>query len=310
MTWNSLEGIDVAFVSGAMPDDCVELRGLVGRERLSQLYEFDLLLWRFEGPFTDDQLDDLLKAPCAIAMGPDEADLVHGILRSIEVIDSPSGTPPRYRATLVPTAWLLSVAKTNRLFQDQSLKTTLKEVLELYKLGDGTHFDVCSDGVTRDHVVQYQESDWDFVQRRLEHDGFFYWFEQHPKNEKLMVADANSATGRIAEPSKVSYRDQNNLSTGGESTVFDWNRKLSRTAARVALLDHNYEQAEPFISGRSPVDADRGFGTVFSFGEHFRDSTEGEALAKLGATFDFITLAAYQLQAGSPDLAPHSAPAR
>lgn len=283
MGWTHLEGIDIAFVSGAMPDDSVELRGLAGREKISRLYEFDLVLWRPTGPFTDAELDDLLKAPVAIAMGPDEADLVHGVLQSIEAVDSPSGVAPRYFAKLVPQMWLLTLARTNRVFQNLSVHDIVREVLTGYGLVEGTHFDIHGEGKKREYVVQYEESDWDFVQRWLEREGLFYWFEQDPKNARLVVADENGVAQEIPSPKTLSYRESNNLSTGGAATIFDWHLRQKRTAARVALIDHNYEQGEPFISGKSDVDADRGFGTVFSFGENFTDDDDGNKLAALRA---------------------------
>ena len=82
----SLESVQIKFASGALPDDKVRLRGVWGRERLSRLFEFDLLIQR-QTPYTDDELDQLLKAPCAIALGPKKGDVVHGLLEHIEVVD-------------------------------------------------------------------------------------------------------------------------------------------------------------------------------------------------------------------------------
>ena len=61
--------LGLKFVSGACPDDNIRLLGVEGREAISQLFAYDLLLTREEG-FTDDELDGLLKAPCAMALGP------------------------------------------------------------------------------------------------------------------------------------------------------------------------------------------------------------------------------------------------
>ena len=66
----------------------MRLISVVGRERLSRLFEFDLLLSRKGERYTDDELDDLLKAPCAIALGPRPGDVVHGLLSAIEVLDA------------------------------------------------------------------------------------------------------------------------------------------------------------------------------------------------------------------------------
>ncbi len=282
MGWTHLEGIDIAFISGAMPEDSVEVRGIVGRERMSRLYEFDLLLWRPSGPFTEDEMDELLKAPCAISLGPNESDVVHGVLASIEEIDTPTTVAPRYYARLVPTMWLLTLARTNRVFLGQTVKEIITEVLTGYGLAEGKHFDIHCDGTKREYAIQYEESDWDFIQRWLEREGMFYWFEQDEKNERLVIADANATTSFIADPKTIHYRTSN-LSSSGVETIFDWNQRKKRTPARVALVDHNYEMGEPFIKGLAPADTARGFGTVFSFGENFKDDGAGDKLAILRA---------------------------
>jgi uncharacterized protein involved in type VI secretion and phage assembly len=122
---NSLESIEIRFASGALPDDEVTLRGVYGRERLSRMFEYDLLLQRPE-PYTDDQLDDLLKAPCAIAMGPRSGDVVHGLLKSIQVLDHERQMSSRYVATMVPNLWLLTITRTSGIYQD----TTVPDMVE------------------------------------------------------------------------------------------------------------------------------------------------------------------------------------
>src|SRR5262245_31908840 len=111
----SLESIQIRFLSGALPDDHVRLRGVWGRESLSRLFEFDLVLQR-EKPYTHDELDQLLKAPCAIALGPRKGDVVHGLLRTIEELDHERQDDARYVATMVPNLWLLTMTRTSRLY--------------------------------------------------------------------------------------------------------------------------------------------------------------------------------------------------
>src|SRR6185437_5083556 len=81
---------EIAFVSGSDADDDVRLVSLVGRERLSRLYEFDLVISRAEH-YTDAQIEALLKAPCAVAMGPKKGAVVHGVLESVRLLDSARG---------------------------------------------------------------------------------------------------------------------------------------------------------------------------------------------------------------------------
>src|SRR4051812_29790392 len=121
--------IHIGFVSGSAPTDDVRLLGVVGRERLSRLFEFDLLFIRPESRYSDDELDKLLKSPCAIALGPKPGDVVHGILSTIDVLDATRKSPPHYVARLVPKAWLLTQNRSSRIFQDTNVPDMVATIL-------------------------------------------------------------------------------------------------------------------------------------------------------------------------------------
>jgi type VI secretion system secreted protein VgrG len=285
MADSSLESIQIRFASGALPDDDVVLRGVAGRERISQLFEYELQLQRRE-PYTDEQLDDLLKTPCAIALGPKPGDVVRGLLKSIQVLDRERNELPRYVATMVPNLWLLTITRTSGLYQDTTVPDMVTKILKSYGLS-GSNFEMrASDGAKhpkREYIVQYEESDWDFIQRWLEHEGCFYWFEHDGDAEKLVIADDNADAKAIDDPETISYRERNNLSTGRLATVWSWTLLQKRVAARVAVVDHNYRKPSTVLFATEDVDKVRGFGTVFLYGDHFKDASEGAALALLRA---------------------------
>ncbi|MDI1476530.1 type VI secretion system tip protein TssI/VgrG [Polyangium sp. y55x31] len=280
-----LEGVELSFVSGGLDDRTVELHGVWGKERLSRLFEFELLLASPEGPLTDDELDSLLRTPCAISMGPKDGDVVHGILERIEMLDAARGVAARYIARMVPSVWLLTLGASNRVFQDVNVPELVEAVLVEYGLTKGEDFDILVSGKSpkREYIVQYEESDWDFVQRWLEHEGFFYWFEHGEEGEKLIIADANEDATPIEDPRKLSYRERNNLSTGGLPTIWDWGLVQRRIPARMAVVDYNYRTPAVTLAAKVDIDTNRGFGSVFSYGEHFKTVAEGKAIAKLRA---------------------------
>ncbi|MEM9697086.1 MAG: hypothetical protein AAGA56_31410 [Myxococcota bacterium] len=91
----------LAFVSGAMPDETFHLLGVDGREAISELYRFELLLAR-EEPLKNEELDRLLGSPCGIALGPSIADMVHGIINEVRMLDRPTDVYVHYVATMEP----------------------------------------------------------------------------------------------------------------------------------------------------------------------------------------------------------------
>lgn len=274
----------VEFLSGALEDDDdLEVRHMKGREELSRLFAFDLVLKRASGPLSSEQLDNMLKAPCVLGLGLGESDMVHGILQSIELLESISGNYATYKARMVPGAFLLTLAYTNRIFQNQTVAQMIEEILTQYGLTVGTDFSILMTGGTEhEFVVQYEESDWAFIQRWLEHEGCYYWFEHTPDGEKILFADANDDATPIADPVEVPYRSINNLG-GDAATIWDWTFRQKRIPARVTVVDHNYRTPHVPLIATAVTDEDLGFGTVFHYNEHFKDVDAGKKIATLRA---------------------------
>jgi type VI secretion system secreted protein VgrG len=282
MAASTLSHMLIAFKSGALPDDDIRLLRAVGTERLSSLFEFDLTLFR-ASPLTDAEIDSVLKAPCAIALGPDKGDVVSGILRELELVDAVHNGGAWYTAKLVPSVWLMTLARTNRLFQKTTVAKMVQTVLEQYGLASGADFQIAAwdKAPTREYVVQYEESDWSFIQRWLEHEGYFYWFEHDAGGEKLVIAHENAVCPSIAGEKALLYRPRSGMQ--GKHAVLGFRVQHRRIPARVVLFDYNYRRPGTRVVCKADVDRERGFGSAFFYGDHFKDQTEGDAIAKIRA---------------------------
>jgi type VI secretion system secreted protein VgrG len=280
---NLLNGAVLAFKSAAVPDDTAWLMAARGRERISHLYEVDLLLGRLK-PYSESQIKDLLKAPCAVALGDGAGEVIHGLLASIELLDGSSTGPVQYEARLVPNVWLLTMARTNRLFQKLTVPAMVEQILSLYGLTKGTDFEIAawSKSPEREYIVQYAESDWDFIQRWLEHEGYFYFFEHGDKGEKLVILHQSSACPPIPGQAVLPFRDRNNLGSARD-TISRWQVKQRRLPARVMVNDYNYRRPSARIVGKADADKADGFGSVLLYGEHVKDDPEALAIATVRA---------------------------
>lgn len=274
----------LAFVSGGTPGDSMNLYGALGRESISKLFEIELYLGRDEVPLSDDDIASILHAPCAIAVGPGPNDVIHGLLRRIRLLDTGGAHAPRYLATLVPSAWLFTLARTNRIFQDMTVPAMIQAVLSKYGLTIGSDYDVLTSGTfaTREYAVQYEESDWDFLQRWMEAEGLFYWFEHGGERDKILISDSNRYATPAGEPSTIAYRRRNDLPSA-EPTIAEWAREDKRLPARVAVFDYNYRTPHIRLVAKAAVDAARGFGSVMHYNEHFKTLNDGASVARVRA---------------------------
>lgn len=269
-------GLEVGhFTSAALGTDPVRLLRLEGTERLGQLYEFRVTINHDSGQLTEKELEQMLLAPCCLTFT--NGDPIHGIAREVS-LRAAYGLAAIYEVVIVPTVWLMTVSKMCRVFQGMNVKDMAATVLKDYGLADHSDLRI-TDVTTRDHVMQYHESDWDYLQRWFEHEGYFYWFEHSTSGEKLCVTDANSNTTPIGGNSTVPYRDLRGV-LKGQDGVLEWGMVQRRIPARIVLKD--YDEDKPLLSlvGKADVDTKRGFGTYFEYGDEFDTPAAGAALAK------------------------------
>jgi type VI secretion system secreted protein VgrG len=282
----SRSGVQLGFYTASFADDprALSLLGAVGREELSRLFEYDILLARHGEPLTEEELAALVTDPCVIALGNRPGDIVHGVLSEIEHVEGTRGVRFFYVAKLVPYTSLLTLGRRSAIYQDMTVPELVAAVLGSYGLSKGRDFEI---RVSRDakspkheYIAQYNESDWDFVQRWLEREGFFYWFTHTKKGAKLVIADENADATPIDDPEHIAFRENNNLATDGIATIWDFRVKQKRVAAKVSVVDYNYRKPRDLLMSTKKVD-DKGFGHVFHYGEHFKDAAVGDAWAQI-----------------------------
>jgi type VI secretion system secreted protein VgrG len=164
------------FSAGGVPAEAWSVVSVDTREALSELYCARLILAMETG---GDALDGMLGAPARLdtARGPQEHAL-HGVVRAVEELGS-TASHRLVRVEVVPSLWLLSLRSDNRIFQELSVPDVIRAVLADAGVYPGARvaIDPSVDALTpREYLVQYGESDLDFVRRLLEDEGVPFRF--------------------------------------------------------------------------------------------------------------------------------------
>ena len=96
-----------------------------------------------------------------------------------------------YEAVVRPWLWFLGNTTDCRIFQNMSVVEIVEDIFSKYGIAK---FEKRLQGSypPREYCVQYDETDLDFVQRLLEHEGIFYFFEHDDGEHTLMLVDAMS----------------------------------------------------------------------------------------------------------------------
>ncbi|MEQ5843494.1 type VI secretion system tip protein VgrG [Paraburkholderia acidicola] len=109
-----------------------------------------------------------------------------------------------YALELRSWLWLLTLASNNRIFQGK----TTEQILEgVFKGHGATDFSFSLTGTyeAREYCVQYGESDFAFVSRLCEEEGWFYFFQHENGKHTLLVADHTDAFATLPGAATLAY---------------------------------------------------------------------------------------------------------
>ena len=95
-----------------------------------------------------------------------------------------SGTGYRYLLTLSPALWFMTRSAKSRIFEGQKIADLAKA--QISALGMMLVESSVTDSEQRQYIVQYRETDFNFVTRLMEHAGIYYYFT-HINGKHTMV---------------------------------------------------------------------------------------------------------------------------
>ena len=186
-----LLGRDVS-VSGPFPEGAaVLLETLRGREELGQPYRFDLELL---SDLPDIDATDVLGRPLSVCINLDTGlkRYFHGIVVDFAKTGITHGHT-RYAAVLRPSLSLLESTRDCRVFNDptQDALSIVSEVLRPLQAMQLAAEAVADHAYrSREYCVQYRESNFNLVQRLLEEEGIYYFFEHEKAKHAMRLADS------------------------------------------------------------------------------------------------------------------------
>ncbi len=184
--------ITISVPSAMLPANA-KVIGVTARQALSQTYAFKIAV---QTEHEHAVLADLVAARTTLKLpGPDRECAYHGIIRTAELLHA-WGESRLMRLTMVPALWQLSQTLHSRVFVDLSVNEIVAIMLDEHGIqhrlaitgGAGQH-------PSLPHVCQYRESDLQFMQRLLEREGSYYYFDHSGDQEELVIEDRCSAEG-------------------------------------------------------------------------------------------------------------------
>jgi type VI secretion system secreted protein VgrG len=274
-----------SFVSNGVAADTFGVVNFRGEEGLSTLYQFEIEL--IAASDSDLDISEVIQeqARLKILRDGDEADIqFHGMLREFEQ-QHQFGKACFYRAVLVPRIWWLSQTLENRVFLDTNTPDMIREVLKSADFTEDEDFSINLEKENYpefDYVCQYNESHLDFIQRLMEREGLYYYFEQTDARDKLIIIDSLQGHKDMEEDS-LTYAPQSGLNEADDKEVVpNFSCRQQIVPASVVLKTCNWEKPSTELECSAEV-FEEGRGSVYIYGDNFKTQEDGQRLAGLRA---------------------------
>jgi type VI secretion system secreted protein VgrG len=251
-----------------------------GREALGRPFEYELEV--LSEDFSID-LSTVLGQSVTVRIelqSGDDYRYINGVVTYFKLAGT-EGRFARYQAVLNPSLSLLQRRINCRIFQELSARDV---ITNLFRESGFVAFEDRLQGEYPpiEYLVQYRESDFDFVSRLMEREGIYYYFVHESGQHTLVLADSPFAHELAPGYEGIPYRPVGERSAEVEY-LQTWSYSLQLVSGACALRDFNFEQpaARPHAARESPTGNLHGNLEVYDYPGLFTKSSEGDARACL-----------------------------
>ncbi|WP_340609774.1 type VI secretion system tip protein TssI/VgrG [Xenorhabdus bharatensis] len=141
-----------------------------------------------------------------------------------------------YQMSIRPDLWRTTLRQNSRIFQQLNIAAIITTILKEHGIRDVV-FSLRHTHPEREFCVQYQESDFAFLQRLTAEEGIFYFFEcGNGRNTLVFADDAGSVPPGIVLPYQPG-----DTSTLGEPAVSHLTHRAQVRPAQVQLKDYTFK---------------------------------------------------------------------
>ena len=146
-----------------------------------------------------------------------------------------------YALTIRPQMWLLSRRSDCRIWMDKTTVEIAETLFSEHGIPAPDTSGIITPPPPQHYSTQFNETDLDYLLRRLEEDGLFYWFSHEDGSHKLHIAD--TANGWLGPMPAAEGERRVRLAQGSSDRnhINDWARRFSYVPGQRAGADWNFE---------------------------------------------------------------------
>ena len=192
---------------------------MTGTEGISELfcYQLDLLA----AVYAEVDPKTIVGKRVCVGISADDSGTqryVNGIVSSLEMMNVDEEFAS-YRATIVPSLWMLTLNKNTRCYQNKTVVDIIKDVLSPYSISPSVQ--TSNTYTPLEYCTQYRETDFDFVSRLMEQHGIFYYFQHTADDHTLNLQDTSNKLNDCPIQDKFKFRPESGEQEGYYDFVVD-----------------------------------------------------------------------------------------
>ncbi len=258
-------------------DSEIRVLEFTGREEMSRPFVYDVQI-----ASEDDSIDFAQVIDQAVVLGfvrEGEMRYANGIVTRFEQGEL-GARFTLYYLRIMPKIQRLAFRHNCRIFQDMSVPDIIEQLLSELGLGGDEYRKVLQrNHPKREYCVQYRESELDFIQRLMEEEGIFYYFEHESEKHVMVMADSSSVHQAVTDGGKLAYAERDSGRVSGEH-VFRF-RYAEEIRPGIALLrDYNFKKPTQNLDGLYQGDLDQKL-EYYDYPGIYEDSSVGKSLAEV-----------------------------
>jgi type VI secretion system secreted protein VgrG len=266
--------------------DVLGLRSFSVQEQIGRLFliEAELSSENFEV-----DLDEVVghNVTIRLQVGQKDTRYFNGVVSRLVQVAS-HGTYAHYRATIVPWLWLLTRNSDCRVWvavEEPAKGKTVPEIIEaVFKLHGFNDYKLSLTGTypKREFIVQYRETDFNFVSRLMEQEGIYYFFQHEAGKHTLVLSDSISAHKPFPGYEEILFREAQQSASVRE-VISNWTIEKDVQPVATALSEFDFKKPKTLL--RSVTNVSRKHGAAqyefFDYPGEYIESAEGDKLVQV-----------------------------
>ena len=276
---------DRTFTAHSPLGEQLEFRSMVGSEQISRLFEFRVRLISESSAISAKSLlgkDLTVEIDLTTEQGGGGKRYLSGQVVQFTFIGR-DGDFASFIAVLRPKLWHATRRTDFKIFQHMKAPDIIKDVLGKY----GFSIEDKLTGQYREwvYMVQYDESDFNFVSRVMESEGIYYYFEHAMGSHTLVLADDIGSHSPLPNgPSTIPYYSGDRAAHVHDEDFIDgWTFAEDIASGKFAADDYDFEKPKALLDTKEakPAGHPEDDREVYKWPGGYTDAGDGENYARI-----------------------------